>query len=57
MDFYEFTCAAASLHQNDEDALEFLYDLFGNGDELDQNTFKTIFTTIFKYLTFVNEID
>jgi Ca2+-binding EF-hand superfamily protein len=31
VDFYEFTCAAASLHQNDDDAFEFLYDLYGNG--------------------------
>lgn len=56
VDFYQFTCAAATLHQNDEEALEFLYDLYGNGDELDQHSFEQLYGTVFRYLKFLDLI-
>ena len=31
--------------------------MFGNGNELDESTFDTIYETVFKYLKFVNLIN
>ena len=57
VDFYEFTCAAASLHQNDDEALEFMYDLFTNGKkQLDSESFDSIYGTVFRYLKELNKI-
>jgi Ca2+-binding EF-hand superfamily protein len=33
--YYEFVCAAASLHQNDGEAREFIFEIYASGKEMD----------------------
>lgn len=50
MDFYEFVCAAASLHQNDAEAREFIFEIYADGREMTEESFNLLFGTVFKYL-------
>lgn len=50
MDFYEFVCAAASLHQNDAEAREFIFEIYADGREMTEDSFNLLFGTVFKYL-------
>jgi Ca2+-binding EF-hand superfamily protein len=50
VDFYEFVCAAASLHQNDAEAREFVFEIYADGKEMTEDSFGQLFGTVFRYL-------
>lgn len=54
--YYEFVCAAASLHQNDGEAREFIFEIYANGKEMDEGSFDQFFGTVFRYLKFLDII-
>jgi hypothetical protein len=50
VDFYEFVCAAASLHQNDGEAREFIFDIYSVAGQMDEQCFCQFYATVFNYL-------